>query len=623
MAGRKTTAKVGSELHIARKARKDERCLKVEDYAAALAELFSRADEGEFCFAVYGHWGRGKTFLMECTEEALSQLGKGYHVIKFKAWKYPTAPEVWVHLYETFAKDAFDGPWYAAIPNTIRTSIVSRGSGGLLRAYALFAIGLVPFFSWMGFATEVLNTILLVFGLTGLIWLWNVIHGVQKTGARLAKEYLTPVRHAEKLGLQATIGADLQALLAGWMPKKLLSRTFVLGYWVITLVALIGTWLRLTELGSLEVWRESWGWANALNWSRLGAGIFVTVLLALAFILLIWIRSGGEPPQRILLVVDDLDRCAPQHLLSVMESIKLLIEERDTSSRVQVAMLVEEEILKHAIFEKYGPLADPKRSEALKMSYTADRLMRENCEKLFTASLRLPQLSKDDLRDVIRAFAGRGRLVEKLIVSFKKDMQILQDRTNDKPSTEFPAGKEPTYVPKGIRSGEVIWVEGPPKTTYRPATEQEIRDQKRKQEDLAGKATPILSRANDIIKEMDELMPIGVSERAKAREALREASTQVLEDDEADAVISVLADDAIKLRDSLGPRSIRAFLFRYQFARLLLTRLGMDWDPIDLARELAAQVLTDQSGRADKVPLPINSSASADERLRRIVDQVC
>ncbi|RXH31120.1 hypothetical protein XH99_10985 [Bradyrhizobium nanningense] len=622
MAGRKIPPNVGSELHVAREAGSEERCLNVDDYAAALAELFSRADAGEFCFAVYGHWGRGKTFLMKCTEEVLSKLNKAYRVIRFSAWKYPTAPEVWVHLYETIAKEAFDKPWSVAYPNIIRTSIISRGGWGLLRAYGLFAIGLVPFFSRLGFAAEVLDTALLLVGLTGVIWLWSVIHGVQRTGARLAKEYLSPARHAEKLGLQATIGADLQALLAGWMPGKSLPRAFVMGYWAITCIVLIGTFLRLTELGSLAMWRELWGWANVFGWSQWGAGIVDIALAILAFILFDWIQSGGQSPQRILLIVDDLDRCAPQHLLSVMESIKLLIEEPQISCRLQAAMLVEEEILKHAIFEKYGALADPRRSEALKLSYTADRLMRENIEKLFTASLRLPQLSKDDLRAVIRAFAGRGRQIQSRFEAFKKNIQILQDRANDKPSTEMPDGQKPTYYPKIVR-GEVVYHEGKPETTFRPATPQEVRHQEESLSKFREKATPILSRAGEILAEMDRILPTGASYRAKEREALRAASIQVLEDDEADAVLQVLADEGIKLRDSLGPRSIRAFLFRYQFARLLLTRLGMDWSATDLARELASQVLTDQSGRADKIPLPINASASADERLRRIVEQVC
>jgi hypothetical protein len=614
---------IGGGLHISREARNDERCLDVDDYADALAELFSRADDGEFCFAVYGHWGRGKTFLMRCTKEALAKLRAGYLVINFKAWKYPTAPEVWVHLYETFAKEAFEGPWWLSIPNAIRTSIANRGTGGLLRAYALFAIGLVPFFSRLEFAGNVLNAIFLVFGLTGLIWLWTVVHGVQKTTSRLTKQYITPTRHNEKLGLQATIGDDLRALLIGIMPKASFGMAPTLTYWAITFVALLGTWLRLAELGSSEVLKSALG-ANVVSWSWWGATAFDALLLCAAIVVFNWIQGGGPRPRRVLLVVDDLDRCKPEHLLSVMESIKLLIEDPEISSRVQVAMLVEEEILKHAIYDKYKSLTDQKNADVLKTTYTADRLMRENCEKLFTASLRLPQLSKSDLKNVISSFAGRGRFIQKYREAVFDYLGVLKDRSNDKPSTEVPSGRtEPTYITKMGPHAVEYEVEGPRKTIFRPATPPETRDQQKRLDEFSDRAKPVISKVEDVLKEMDALLPIAAPIRAKDRDALRTASKQVLEDIEADAVLGVLANNSITLRGSLGPRSIRAFLFRYQFARLLLTKLGMRWDPTTLAQELAEQVLTENSGKADGIPLPVSGEETDDEKLRRIVQQVC
>jgi hypothetical protein len=71
-----------------------ERCLRVDDYACALAAVLN-ASFGEFCFAVYGHWGRGKTFLMQ---RLASMLPSSYRTIWFSAWKYRTTPETWIYL---------------------------------------------------------------------------------------------------------------------------------------------------------------------------------------------------------------------------------------------------------------------------------------------------------------------------------------------------------------------------------------------------------------------------------------------------------------------------------------------------------------------------------------------
>jgi hypothetical protein len=127
---------------------------------------------------------------------------------------------------------------------------------------------------------------------------------------------------------------------------------------------------------------------------------------------LYFLRYGGASPTKILLVVDDLDRCKPEHLLSVMESIKLLVEDRQISCRVQVVMLIEEEVLRHAIAEKYRFFAQGVNYGGTKRAYGVDRLISETCEKLFTAHLRLPPLSMTDLRDLIEHLMDVARFLE-------------------------------------------------------------------------------------------------------------------------------------------------------------------------------------------------------------------
>lgn len=63
---------LGGRTSITRRAAPDERCLNVGEYANVLSRFF-RSAEGEFSFALLGPWGRGKTYLMELTEEELEQ----------------------------------------------------------------------------------------------------------------------------------------------------------------------------------------------------------------------------------------------------------------------------------------------------------------------------------------------------------------------------------------------------------------------------------------------------------------------------------------------------------------------------------------------------------------------
>jgi hypothetical protein len=61
------------------------------------------------------------------------------------------------------------------------------------------------------------------------------------------------------------------------------------------------------------------------------------------------------------------------------------------------------------------------------------------------------------------------------------------------------------------------------------------------------------------------------------------------------------------------------FIFRYQLARLLLNTLAIRWEPRVLAELLAERAFTAQAA----VPSPISASLSDEQKVQRVVDQVC
>ena len=549
----------GGALRFTREAADDELCLNVEDYASAVAKLFASADEGEFCLAVFGPWGRGKTFLLRQVDRALQTMTRGYRTINFSAWKYPSAPEVWVHLYEEFAKVAFEGPWYRALPNIVRAGVAKHGSGPLLWSYALLAFGLFPLGTILGVADSVVEHLYPFIGVIGFVLLITLVTGIRRTKARLSHRFLTPNRHSEKLGLQATIGSDLRNLLTGWIPDNALRGAFTYLYALISAGLIVAIVVRFAQGAEFEYLARKY-----LGLSIVGGMLatieigLVIVVGALLMAVLYWLRHGGASPRKILLVVDDLDRCKPEHLLSVMESIKLLIEDPEISRRIQVAMLLEEDVLKHAIFEKYGHLTDEGRASLLRTQYRADLLIWENEEKIFTAHLRLPVLAKSELHDLIEAFSGRRR-----------------EREGRGELSEASAG----HV--AINAGEV-----------------EIRTTSR-------------SFPNGIRR-------LGEPISGDAPQSHGVASTRILEKNEIDAILAAL-DTSTGTRATLGPRAIRAFIFRYQLARLLLNTLAIRWEPIMLAKSLAERAFAAQPA----APAPISANLSDEQKMQRVVDQVC
>ena len=255
------------------------------------------------------------------------------------------------------------------MPNVVRAGVIKHGARPLLWAYALFAIGLIPLGTLFSAAHSVIAALYPIIGLIGFVLLVTLFTGIRRTKARLSHEYLTASRHGEKLGLQATIGEDLRALLMGWIPSRVFGLGFIVWYSLITATLIAAVLLRLAQGPELERLAKTF-----LDWTLVGGALLsVQVGLAIAITaflvcLFFWLRIGGASPNKILLVVDDLDRCKPEHLLSVMESIKLLIDDPDISRRVQVAMLLEEDVLNHAIFAKYGHLTGQEPCKTLRYS---------------------------------------------------------------------------------------------------------------------------------------------------------------------------------------------------------------------------------------------------------------
>ena len=92
---------------------------------------------------------------------------------------------------------------------------------------------------------------------------------------------------------------------------------------------------------------------------------------------------------------------------------------------------------------------------------------------------------------------------------------------------------------------------------------------------------------------------------------------KIFSKDEIRAISRSLGDAAGKRRN-LGPRGVRAFLFRYQLARMLLSNLGVSWSPQSLANELADRFFSENPSAQAETPL--NSVDFAP--LQRVVNQV-
>jgi hypothetical protein len=574
---------------VTREATWKEDSLNVRQYAVALTTLL-RTASGELCLGIFGHWGIGKTHLAnmirsllteKSAQEALADelkrvgvgpdqtpegsFGQGYQVVFFSAWKYRRTPELWVYLYETLS-DACMAGWTTRWSRLLRYNVLKQGHWPLVLALISTGAALAS----VSFVKAALGAAVLVLPLLGLGGLWWLIHVTlvtEKGMATILKRYTTLARHNDKLGLQALIGDELRCLILAWAPHKRL------GLWqlwpeLLTLPIVVAMWflarlppevLRNASLAACNLLPSrlidilplcSPTVSSALDWQAVLAFALWLLLLAVVVFLLWW--RGRPPTDRILLIVDDLDRCGADEIVEAMESLKLLLEDKEIQDRVQVLMLVDEGVMEYAIAKKFEGLiqARARARAGDDADDTARReVVREHMEKLFLCHLRLPALSRNDVKVLAERFAA--------------DVSPPSPQVSTEPDEKKSSGGSET-MDAGETPGRAIATAPSPSESSRPG--EPYRADPPRAIDAPG--TP--GNATN---------PIESPTQPDAQLFFTQWEMQQLAE--------TLAGWSEKQGRIISPRAIRAFLLKYQLARLLRQLAKEKVEGAKLMEELA------------------------------------
>lgn len=384
-----TNAKFGNLASITREASPEHAVLYVNEYAEVLASLIQSIDNKDaLSFAILGPWGRGKTYLMDLVGKLLAK--KSYTTVSFSAWKYRTTPELWSYLYETLYSQATKSGW--EVP--IRTGLLRRGLWPIIPLLLTLALSISTISQKANLAFFVLS----LFGVMGVIYLLSVSKAFWKAGKSIKANYWDLPRHQDRLGLQFAIGDDLRALLTGWLPNaggwNEAWKTVFLKRPLATLcyaVAALALWWIATEAAVLK----------ASGYLLVAFSVLAFLVIALAVVLLpLWVLVRNvASTDRVLLVVDDLDRCHSGQMLEIVECLQLFLDDDEVKKRLKVVMLIEEDILRNALRQKYVDALGLNQNDRAQI----DQLVNDNLEKLFLVWLRLEPLSRDETRTVFES----------------------------------------------------------------------------------------------------------------------------------------------------------------------------------------------------------------------------
>lgn len=345
----------------------------VKEIASKLADqIESLTDEEGQMIGIFGRWGRGKTYLIK---EVCDRLGldyynnkkkknesSEYHLVKIHAWKYKEVNALWAYLYETCADQYYQSSkyWFGSY---WKRFILNKRRIGRLKFWQLVISVLVSLGWWL----TPFKIKLSIFAFLGKI---EINDPTNSKDILIALVNLTPFFIALALFLRNVL--PKASMLYSTLAKKHSFRN---------------------ELGFQAKVQEE-----------------------LKTLFEVWVDcKDNESNKRILIVVDDLDRCELKNILPIADALRVILEDSEIIKRVIIITLVDELILMEAIRMKY--------SSIYKNNST---IIREYMDKLFITGLKLPNLSNIEREKILNSITKN----EIFVIPKKNSDELVLDATS-------------------------------------------------------------------------------------------------------------------------------------------------------------------------------------------------
>lgn len=122
--------------------------------------------------------------------------------------------------------------------------------------------------------------------------------------------------------------------------------------------------------------------------------------------------------KQVLLYVDDIDRCDHSRIVSIIESLRTVLENEEIGKRLVVVCSLDISILKSALSKKYESLVDPMK---------LNNVVRDQIDKIFVSSISLPQLKFAEYEEYLMELSG---------TEYIDDFQEIKQKYSSKPGNE-------------------------------------------------------------------------------------------------------------------------------------------------------------------------------------------
>ncbi|MFZ2205503.1 MAG: P-loop NTPase fold protein [Minisyncoccia bacterium] len=356
--------------------------LGVKEIAKEIAEIIDiMPNEKGMMMGIFGKWGRGKTVFMSQIWENLKEIKLKnevqYERVDFHAWQYQETPASWAYLYERLAEKYYKKPekiftkdWWEYWNRIIKLNIKRQGYTPIIKSISVILFALS----------------ITIGGIAQWEWVFALI-GIPMVGSALIvilskfkKEYSTKAfdlikKYGLKHSYKDTMGIQAE------IQKEV--------------VHLVKTWIPVVKVEK---------------------------------------GSSDEKYKKIILFVEDVDRCAEEKIIQNIDALRIMLEDEEVAKRVIVIAAIDEQVLKRAIKAKYFKLLDCENYSNGAGTNKFDELAKltnEYLDKLFITGIKLGTLSAEQRDEFVVELTKHDRQNLSVKKLYEDEFPSARSENND------------------------------------------------------------------------------------------------------------------------------------------------------------------------------------------------
>lgn len=149
-----------------------------------------------------------------------------------------------------------------------------------------------------------------------------------------------------------------------------------------------------------------------------------------------WISDNKVKSNKIVLAVDDIDRCKPENILDFLDSLRVILENDIISSRLKVIIAIDHHIIKSQLETNFN------NNYSNTIFLKKEKYIRDYFDKIFLFSIHLAPLLKEERLKIIdsitlskdskKVFISDSKIIEKEVKTFYEKSKSKSHQGSDK-----------------------------------------------------------------------------------------------------------------------------------------------------------------------------------------------